>query len=70
MAILNGEVIIKVTFKNQHIPIGAYTSAVILQECINEIYKHRPLIDKFPKGDKRNNFVIEVIQRKTSLAEK
>ncbi len=70
MAILNGELIIKVTFENQHIPLGASAEAVILQECINEIYKHRPLSDQFPKNVKRNNFVVEVVHQKLSQLDK
>ena len=62
MAILKGEVIFKVTFKDLGVPIGMYSTAVINHECAEQIYA-RSGWSKI-KDRKKSNFEVEIIDKK------
>ena len=59
---LKGEVTFKVKFTNLGVPAGMYSTAIILHECSEQIYA-RSMWSKL-KGRKKQNFSIEVVEKK------
>ena len=66
MAIFNGEITFKVTFKDLSIPVGfGMTNAILWHTCAEQVYVRSPW-SKLSKNYKKENFKVQKIDKNIS----
>jgi|TARA_Y100000385_G_C12570448_1_gene416100 hypothetical protein len=66
MAIFNGEITFKVTFKDLNIPVGfGMTNAILWHTCAEQVYVRSPW-SKLSKNYKKENFKVQKIDENIS----
>ena len=61
MAIINGELTIRIKYKDFNVPANMYSNAVIYHECTQQAYLKSPW-HEMSKGLIKENFEIEILK--------